>query len=128
MNRDALLANTRQLCLALPATTERLSHGQPAWFVSDKKQFVVYLDHHHGDHAPRLWCAAPSGAQTSLVASDPARFFKPPYVGTRGWLGVYLREPEEWSEIAGYIQEAYRAVAPRRLIAELDHRAEGEAQ
>ena len=120
MNREKLLAETRRTCLGLPAATERLSHGQPAWFVADKKQFAVYLDHHHDDHRPRLWCAAPTGAQAALVTADPARFFKPPYVGTRGWLGIYLREPEDWGEIAGYIEEAYRAVAPRRLITQLD--------
>ncbi|HET7042743.1 MAG TPA: MmcQ/YjbR family DNA-binding protein, partial [Gemmatimonadales bacterium] len=67
-----------------------------------------------------FWCAAPDGAQEMLVASDPERFFRPPYVGHRGWLGVYLDVPADWDQIADLIVDAYRAVAPKRLAALLD--------
>src|SRR5512132_1027743 len=82
----------RRLCLALPETTERRSHGEPTWFVRGKTTFVTYADHHHDDRLA-FWCAAPPGTQEALVASDPERFFRPPYVGHRGWLGVYLDVP-----------------------------------
>ena len=114
------LRRVREICLALPEATERLSHGSPAFFVRDKKTFVMYLDDHHGDGRLALWCAAPPGAQTELVASDPERFFRPPYVGHRGWLGVRLDRSPDWTEIAEIIQDAYRQVAPKSLIALLD--------
>jgi hypothetical protein len=121
MAKDPLDA-LRKLCLALPETTERLSHGEPTWFVRDKKTFVMYSDHHHNDILAFV-CAAPDGAQETLVASDPERFFVPPYVGHRGWLGVRLDVlPLDWDQIADRVTEAYRVVAPKRLVAELDSR------
>lgn len=114
----------RRLCLALPETTERLSHGEPTWFVRDKKTFVTYADHHHDDRLA-FWCAAPPGSQESLVALDPERYFFPPYVGHRGWLGVYLDVPVDWAEIAEIVEDAYRLIAPKRLVAELDTRDQG---
>jgi hypothetical protein len=116
------LENLRRLCLALPEVTERLSHGEPTWFVRGKKTFVMYANHHHDDRLA-FWCAAPDGAQETLVASDPGRFFRPPYVGHRGWLGVYLDVPVDWDEIADIVAAAYRMVAPKRLVAELDARS-----
>jgi hypothetical protein len=113
------LISLRRLCLALPETNERLSHGEPTWFIRDKKTFVNYADHHHDDRLA-FWCAAPPGLQQSLVASDPERFFVPPYVGHRGWLGVYLDIAVDWDEVADIVEGAYRMVAPKRLVAELD--------
>lgn len=113
------LTSLRRLCLALPGTTERLSHGEPTWFIRDKKTFVNYADHHHDDRLS-FWCAAPVGVQQAMVASEPEKFFVPPYVGHRGWLGVYLDVPVDWAEIADIVEDAYRTVAPKRLVAELD--------
>ena len=110
-----------RLCLGLPETTERLSHGEPTWFVRGEKVFVTYADRHHDDRIA-FWCAAPEGAQRGLVASDPDRFFVPPYVGHRGWLGVYLDVPVDWDEIAALVVDAYRVVAPRRLVAQIESR------
>ncbi|MFB9909729.1 MmcQ/YjbR family DNA-binding protein [Allokutzneria oryzae] len=114
------LQQLRELCLALPETTERLSHGEPTWFVRDKKTFVTYSDHHHHDDRLGFWCAAPPGVQEEMVAEEPERFFRPPYVGHRGWLGVYLDVEVEWAEIGEIVEEAYRMVAPRTLVARLD--------
>ncbi|GAB2956893.1 MmcQ/YjbR family DNA-binding protein [Amycolatopsis acidiphila] len=113
------LEELRKLCLALPETTERPSHGEPAWFVRDKKTFVMFADHHHDDRLA-FWCAAPPGAQEELVAEEPERFFRPPYVGRRGWLGVWLDVPVDWAEIRAIVTDAYRVVAPKKLVAELD--------
>jgi hypothetical protein len=117
------LEKLRKLCLALPETTERLSHGEPTWFIRGKKTFVNYANHHHDDRLA-FWCAAPDGAQEVLVAEHPDRFFRPPYVGHRGWLGVYLDVPQDWDQIADLVTAAYRMVAPKRLLAELDARSQ----
>lgn len=102
------LDHMRQLCLALPETTERLSHGEPTWFVG-KKTFVMYADHHHDDRLA-FWCAAPAGLQEARVAADPERFFVPPYMGQRGWLGVWLDVPVDWDDIGGLLSVAHRTV------------------
>jgi len=105
------------LCLALPEAQEKLSHGEPTWFV--RKVFVMYANQHHDDRVA-FWCAAPPGAQEALVASDPGRYFRPPYVGHRGWLGVYLDVPVDWAEISEIVVDAYRMIAPKRLVALLE--------
>ena len=112
------LETLRELCRALPEVTERISHGEPAWFVRDKKTFVMFADHHHDDRVA-FWCAAPDGLQESLVQSAPQRFFRPPYVGVRGWLGVYLDVPVDWNEVAGLVREAYLTIAPKKLSAQI---------
>lgn len=104
---------------------ERLSHGEPTWFVRGRKSFVMLADHHHDDRLS-FWCAAPEGAQHSLVAADPVRYFVPPYVGTRGWVGVYLDLAErgdgevDHDVVAAHVEDAYRTVAPQALVAQLD--------
>lgn len=118
---DDPLNRLRAICLALPEVSERPSHGEPAWFVRDKRLFVTSADHHHDDRLA-FWCAAPDGAQAMLVEADPERFFVPPYVGHRGWLGVRLDVPTDWDEVADLVEDAWRAVAPKRLVAELDGR------
>ncbi|PXY32616.1 phosphoribosylglycinamide formyltransferase [Prauserella muralis] len=112
------LDRVRALCLALPETTERLSHGEPTWFVRGRRTFVMYAERHHDDRVA-FWCAAPPGAQEALVAEAPGRFFVPPYVGHRGWLGVWLDVPVDWAEITEIITDAYCVVAPKRLTAGL---------
>ena len=104
----------RDLCMALPEVTERVSHGEPTWFVRDKKVFVMLANHHHDDRLA-FWCAAPEGAQEMLVESDPERYFRPPYVGHRGWLGVYLDVPVDWDEIEELVTDAYCLIAPAKL-------------
>jgi hypothetical protein len=117
--REDALERLREICLSLPETTERLSHGEPTWFVREKKTFVTFADHHHDDRLA-FWCAAPPGAQDVLVDADPERFFVPPYVGNRGWLGVRLDRGVDWDQIADLVEDAYRMVAPKRLIAALE--------
>jgi hypothetical protein len=96
--------------------------ARSAWFVRDKSSFVtLWADGHHDQQFPHLWCAAPPGAQAELTASAPDRFFRPPYVGGRGWVGVRLDRDSDWAEIAELCQDAYRAIAPARLVARLDN-------
>ncbi|HXK34487.1 MAG TPA: MmcQ/YjbR family DNA-binding protein [Dehalococcoidia bacterium] len=119
MMRDPL-PRLRRICMSFPEVEERLSHGEPTWSVRGKKTFVTYSNHHHDDRVG-FWCAAPDGAQDVLVGSAPGRYFVPPYVGHRGWLGVYLDVPRvDWDEIAAIVEDAYRAVAPKTLLAALD--------
>ena len=105
----------RAVSLALPEVDERLSHGEATWFVG-KRVFVTSADRHHDDRRA-VWIAAPDGVQQTLVGADRERFFRPPYVGVRGWLGVYLDVPVDWDELGALIVDAYRLVAPRRLVA-----------
>jgi hypothetical protein len=108
----------RQIALALPEVTEKRSHGEPSFFC--RKQFVAIDDHHHGADRLAFWCPAPPGVQEEMIATDPAQFFRPPYVGHRGWLGVRIDGDPDWDEIAEIVRDAYRLVAPKRLVAQLD--------
>jgi hypothetical protein len=123
------LDQVRRIALALPGVNERLSHGAPCFFVCDIRPVCYYHDHHRGEGRVSLWCPAPPGVPEDLVNAEPERFSRPPASarGTfSGWLGVFLDLPGpnsvDWSEIAAIIEDAYRIVAPRQLIAELDGR------
>lgn len=118
---DNALDRVRQLCLAFPETNERLSHGMPTFFVRDKKTFVIFRDNRDADW-PAIWCHAPHGIQPALIDQDPGRFFRPPYVGPRGWVGVRLDRNVDWDLVADLIEDAYTMVAPKRLIAQLSAR------
>lgn len=114
--RRRVLERIRGLCLALPETSERLSHGAPTFFVRDKRAFLMVLTSHHGDGRFAIWCAAAPGMQELLGDADPERFFRPPYVGHRGWLGVRLDRGLDWNEVAGIVEDAYAEIAPPRLV------------
>jgi len=101
------LRRLRELCLALPGVTERLSHGEPSFFVT--KQFVMFADHHHDDRVGFV-AAAPEGAQQHWLALDDTRFYRPPYVGGRGWIGVYLDVEQDWDDIADIVDSAHAVV------------------
>ena len=116
MERERALERIRELCLALPETSERLSHGAPTFFVRGKRAFLMVLTNHHGDGRFAVWCAAPEGVQGMLVEADPEKLFVPPYVGHRGWLGVRLDRGLDWNEIAGIAEDAYAEVAPAGLV------------
>jgi hypothetical protein len=116
-----LVTRVRAICLGLPEVTERTSHGVPAWFVRDRKQFAqLWHSGHHDLDFPHLWCAAPPGAQGALIAENPEIYFRPPYVGHRGWLGIRLDGPVDWDEVAEACVDAYRTVAPKKLVDQLD--------
>jgi hypothetical protein len=114
--RAAVLERLRSICLALPETSERLSHGSPSFFVREKRCFLMVVDDHHGDGVFGVWCAAPPGNQELLIDVDPSRFFRPPYVGHRGWLGVRLNHAVDWDELEGIVEDAFAVVAPKRLL------------
>ena len=117
---DELAERVREICLDLPEVSERLSHGAPTWFIRDKKTLATFHADHHGDDRWALWCPAPPGVQSQLVEEEPERFFVPPYVGHRGWIGVQLDVEPDWAEVAQIVADAYRLVAPKKLAALLD--------
>jgi hypothetical protein len=116
MARKQVLERLRAICLGLPETSERLSHGAPTFFVRGKRAFAMVLTNHHGDGRFAIWCAAGEGVQAMLTGADPERFFVPPYVGHRGWLGVRLDRGLDWDELAGILEDAYAEVAPVKLL------------
>jgi len=110
----AIEDRVRSICLALPGAEERTSHGSPAFFVG--RQFVMlWPAGHHDNEFPHLWCAAPPGVQEELTSTESERFFRPPYVGHRGWIGVRLDGDVDWSEVASICAEAHQLIAPARL-------------
>lgn len=110
------LDRLRAVCLALPETTEKEAWGAPTFRVREK-MFGMFVDNHHGDGRVALWCKAPPGVQAMLVEAAPERFFVPPYVGHKGWIGVRLDGAVDWEEIADLIGDSYRMTAPARLRA-----------
>jgi hypothetical protein len=124
-HRERILARVRKLCLELPETSERPSHGAPTFFVREKRSFVTVMTNHHGDGRFAIWCAAGAGVQAMLVEADPERFFVPPYVGHRGWLGFRLDRDLDWNELAGIVEDAYVEVAPARLVEAAARRGPG---
>jgi len=116
VTKQQILAGVRKICLALPETSERPSHGEPTFFVGGKRSFATVWDSHHSDGRFALICAAPAGVQAMLVETDPERFYVPPYVGHRGWIGVRLDRGFDPEEITGIVEDAYAEVAPPRLV------------
>lgn len=117
---DQALREVRRICLGLPEVTERLSHGAPSFFIRDKRTIAMFHDDHHGDGILGLWCPAFPGVQEELVETEPDRFYRPPYVGPSGWVGVRLDRSVDWDEIAGIVTDAYRKVGPKTLVRLLD--------
>lgn len=120
---DRSLDRVRDTCMGLPEVQERPSHGVPTWFVRGKRAFVSFwLNGHHDLTFPHLWCAAGPGVQEGLVAAEPERYFRPPYVGVRGWIGVRMDGSVDWDALERLCVDAWRVVAPAVLVRSLDER------
>ena len=120
MADDPVLERLRSICFALPEMTERVSHGSPTFFIRDKKVLCSYHPHTiHGEHGQSIWVPAPAGVQEQLVDDEPERFYRPPYVGHRGWVGLRLDRQVDWDEVDAMVREAYRLVAPKTLVRHL---------
>lgn len=107
------LRRVRRICAAMPETTEKLSHGEPTFFLR-KKVFAMFANNHHNDGHVAVWVPAPPGLQTLLIRASPETFFKPPYVGVRGWVGIELDSIGD-EELASHIHEAWRMIAPKTM-------------
>jgi hypothetical protein len=111
------LERVRHICSTLPETTEKLSHGEPTFFVKNKV-LVMFADNHHNDGHIAVWLPVPSGFQTTLIETFPETFFKPPYVGVRGWVGIDLDRISD-KDLTFHIQVAWELVAPKRLLSQI---------
>jgi hypothetical protein len=119
--RDApLVARLRAICLALPEAGERLSHGEPTWFAGKGKVFAMLDNHHHGSPHLSVWLPQPMDVQETLVGAAPARFFRPPYVGPSGWVGVVLDTKPDWAMVQQLVFDAFVHVATKKLVAQLE--------
>jgi predicted DNA-binding protein (MmcQ/YjbR family) len=114
MQPEAALEKLRAICRAFPEALEAGGVGNPTFKVRGK---IFAMRHSlHGVDRWSMWCKAPPGAQQVIVGSDPGRFFVPPYVGGKGWIGAYLDVEQDWDELADLIEESYRMTAPKRLL------------
>ncbi len=108
------LGRVRRICSILADTSERLSHGEPTFFVH-KKVFVMFANNHHSDGHVAVWVPVPRGMQATLIETKPKIFFKPPYVGVRGWVGIELDRISD-EDLSFYVRVAWELVAPKRLL------------
>lgn len=111
------LERVRQVCLALPEASERLSHGEPAFFLH-KKVFAMFANNHHDDGHIAVWLPALSGFQRALIEAQPEVYFNPPYVGGRGWIGIELARISD-EDLRFHVQTAWELVAPKRLLSKI---------
>jgi hypothetical protein len=119
---ERLLKRLRTICNALPEAVEKLSHGEPTWFAGKGKVFAMFDDHHHGAEHVAVHLPQPLGVQEALIESDPERFFRPPYVGPSGWIGVVLETKgvkPDWNLVGVLMRDAYLHVATAKLKAKL---------
>jgi hypothetical protein len=108
----------RAICRALPEVTEKVAWGEFTWRAG--KMFAQMDTHHHGADHVAVWLPARSGVQEALVDEDPIHYFRPPYVGHKGWVGVRIDRDPDWRAVAGLVREAYREVAAPRLVARME--------
>ena len=118
---ERLLVRLRKICMALPEANEKISHGEPTWFAGKGKVFAMVDGHHHDSPHFSVWLPQPFGAQEALIDADPERFFRPPYVGVSGWVGVVLDTKPDWGVVEGLIRESYLHVAGAKLRKRLEN-------
>ena len=106
----ALIKKLAKICLALPDATEQEAWGEPTWRVRGKL-FAQLDDHHHGSGHTSVWLPAPDGAQDALIDAEPERFFRPPYVGGKGWIAIILDTKPDWNMVASLIATAHGLIA-----------------
>lgn len=112
------IVRVRRICMALPETTEKISHGEPTWFVR-KKVFAMFSNNHHNDGHVAVTCPAPLGVQAGLIEESPEKFYKPPYVGGRGWIGIEVARVDD-EELVFHLRAAWLLIAPPKLRATLE--------
>ena len=117
------IARLRRLCLALPEAHEVEAWGAPTFRVRNKL-FAMYAaaGNHHGAGRAAVWCKATPVNQALMLEAAPDRFFVPPYVGPSGWVGIWLDKKPDWTEVSSLLEDGYRLVAPKRLVATLEKR------
>ena len=112
----------RQICLALPEATEKQAWGDPTFRVRDR----IFAMVKRGDGRLSVWMKAPDGAQEVLTGVAPERFFRPPYVGHKGWIGIRLDHAPDWDEVATHVRRSFTLVAPAKLATAASARSAGD--
>ena len=118
------LERVRNICLSIPDTTEKLSHGSPTFFTPDRV-FASFVDNHHGDGHVAVWIPAGPGVQEALIEEDPVAYFRPPYVGGAGWVGVELSRVED-EQLGALIREAFRLITAKKAPSKSPRRRAGK--
>ena len=116
-NGEAQIERVRRICLSLPETWEKISHGEPTWFVG-KKVFAMFSNNHHHDGHIAVTTPAAIGIQEMLIKKSPKKFYRPPYVGVRGWIGIEVDRVSD-KELTLHLREAWRLIAPKKLLDKL---------
>jgi predicted DNA-binding protein (MmcQ/YjbR family) len=115
-----LVERVRRICLAFPEANERISHGEPTWFAGKGKVFAMIDGHHHDSPHLSVWLPQSFDAQETLIGSDPDRYFKPAYVGVKGWVGVVLDTKPDWELVARLVRDSYLRVASAKQRKQLE--------
>ena len=111
-DKEEHLDRVRRICGTLPGTTEKLSHGEPTFFVR-KRVFAMFDNNHHKDGHIAVWIPAAPGEQAMLVNTFPEKYFKPPYVGVKGWVGVELDQVSD-DELSTHLCDAWKLIAEKK--------------
>jgi hypothetical protein len=123
-DEDPALRRLRKICQELPEAAIE-THGRHAALAVRKRNFGWFTDDHHGDGIVGLIVKVPTGESSGLIASDPARFYLPSYLGPKGWVAVRLDTAEvDWAEVRELLIDSYRLIAPKGLVKRLDSRTE----
>jgi hypothetical protein len=112
VNGEEHISRVRRICLALAGTTEKLSHGEPTFFVG-KKVYASFSNDHHNDGHMAVCIPTPPGLQAALIAEAPEKYYYPPYVGVRGWVGIEMEQVDD-EELAAHLAAAWRLIVPKK--------------
>jgi len=116
LDQGTQLDRVRRICAAMPGTVEKLSHGAPPFF-TPKRVYVMFVDNHHGDGHVAVWIPAAPGAQAALIEEAPDTYFRPPYVGGSGWVGVELAQVDD-EQLGALIREAFRLMSAKTMASD----------
>jgi hypothetical protein len=114
------LERVRSICLSIPNTLEKISHGAPTFFTPERV-FAMFADNHHGDGHVAMWIPAGPGVQAALIEEEPLVYFRPPYVGVAGWVGVELSRVDD-EQLGALIREAFRLIAVKKTVSKSSRR------
>lgn len=112
MKKADPVSRVRGICSALPDSSEKLSHGEPTFFVK-KRVFAMCSNNHHKDGHIAVWIPAAEGEQARLIASEPKKFYRPPYVGVKGWVGIELGQVDD-DELGLLLTEAWQMISRKK--------------
>jgi hypothetical protein len=113
LDQGTPLDRVRRICTSIPGTVEKISHGAPTFF-TPKRVYAMFANNHHGDGHVAVWIPAASGVQAALIEEAPDTYFRPPYVGVGGWVGVELSKVDD-EQLGALIREAFRLVDPKGI-------------